>query len=117
MSEFDTYPSITSLDEDIIIAMFNAQLIATSVACQHIASRGLSDDDTDYLPAALDLTATLMHAYYDGHDFTLDQLRQHIACIPLDDISPELIHMLFDDESHLKAYSDRDITNPEDDLR
>ncbi len=104
MIDYTALPTITELTEENLRAMMNAQFLTLADALRDAATNGYSDDDIDYLPTALDLANVLMHADYDGCDFTLEQLRHHIAYIPTDDVAIEIMQMLFDSQEHHDGY-------------
>jgi hypothetical protein len=50
----------------IALALFNEQAKFTAAYLESVAENGWSDDDTDYMSTALDVTQALMSLAYDG---------------------------------------------------
>lgn len=124
MSTFwDTLPdheTITDTTYEAIERLRQAQFEFTAhFLMQHID--GYSDDDIDYIPAALNLAEMLMQNTYDEPGFSLLQLRIHVANVCLDGVSPDVLAMLYDDYDHYESFADNyehmmanwDYMNPE----
>ena len=80
------------------------QLTHTAELCLSAVSDGLSDDRTDYLNAALELSMYLITLRDEGPDCTMDYLRKHICMTASDGVAPVIIDDLFD--GYTKLYDD-----------
>lgn len=117
-NNFKTHETIQELTEENLEKMRRAQF---KYAAEYLTTRieSYSDSDIDPLPGALELANVLMYSTYDGPSFNIEQLRCHVSHVCCEAPCDLVFAMLFDDDDHLAAYTNRkdpdswDCMNPE----